>query len=98
MASRLTVLAKGAYRFLPALRLSVVALAFAGGCQNDGELANRNDGLAQSLAPRSVDDHSRKRNISSDQARRELQDAASKRDAENAVRNVDEIGVTTPPE
>lgn len=94
MASRLTVLAKSAYRFLPALRLSVIMLAFACGCQNDGELSN--EGHPQLLAPRSVDDYARRRNISNDQAQRELQDAVSKRDAVEAVKNIDEVGVRPP--
>jgi hypothetical protein len=76
----------------------VITLAFAGGCQNDGELADRNDGFAQSLAPRSVEQYARQRNVSNDQARRELQEAVSKRDARQAVQNVDDVGVTTPPQ
>ena len=97
MASRLTSLAKRASRFFPALRLSVVTLAFACGCQNDGEMANRKAG-PQLLAPRSVEQYARQRNISNDQARRELQDAVGKRDAQQAVQNVDDVGVTSPPQ
>ncbi|HWB09410.1 MAG TPA: hypothetical protein VG826_09310 [Pirellulales bacterium] len=95
MAGRLTFSTQRASGFLPALRLSAVVFAFACGCQNDGELANRNDGLAQSLTPQGVDAYARQRNIPKDQARRELQEAMSKRDADEAVKNIDEAGVTT---
>ncbi len=95
VARRLTLLAKDGCRFLPALQLSAITLALACGCQNDGELANPNEGLAKSLAPRNVDDYARQRNISRDQAQRELQDAVGKRDTAEAVKNVDEAGVVT---
>jgi hypothetical protein len=95
VASRLIFSAKRASRFLPALRLSAVVFAFACGCQNDGELGSRSDGMARSLAPQSVEEYARRRNISKDQARREVQEAVSKRDADEAVRNIDEVGVTT---
>jgi len=95
VARRLIVLVKGGCKFLHALRFSAVTLALACGCQNDGELANPSQGLARSLAPRSVDDYARQRNISREQAQRELQDAVSKRDAAEAEKNIDEAGVVT---
>jgi hypothetical protein len=95
VASCLTVLAKGKFRFFSALSLAVVLLA-SGGCQNNGALNNAREGMnASVLAPRSVEDYARQRNISNDQARRELQAAVSKRDADEALKNADDAGVTT---
>jgi hypothetical protein len=92
VTSRPNVLAKGLSRFLTAVNASVVFLALTGGCQNDGELANR-AGAGAMLAPQSVEDYARRRNITTDQARRELQEAQSKRDADQAIQNIDDVGV-----
>jgi hypothetical protein len=71
-------------------------LLLTSGCQNDGELANSGKGLSgAALAPRSVEEYARQRNISNDQARHELQAAVSKRDADEAIKNIDDVGVKT---
>lgn len=93
MASRVTVVVKKIFRPLCGLCLGTALLASSGGCQNDGELARTNNSAGSALAPRSVDDYARQRNISNDQARRELQAAVSKRDADEAIKNIDDAGI-----
>lgn len=93
MASRLSVMAKQVFRTFCGLGLSTALLASSGGCQNDGELARANRSAGSALAPRSVDEYARQRNISNDQARREIQAAVSKRDADEAVKNIDDAGI-----
>ncbi|HEV3343818.1 MAG TPA: hypothetical protein VG125_25820 [Pirellulales bacterium] len=95
VASRLTVLSKGGCRLFPALRLSAVTLALACGCQNDGELANPNEGLAKSLAPPNIDGYAPATSASRDQARRQAREAESKRDAAQAEKDIEEAGVRT---
>ena len=93
MANRLTVVTKKLIQPLCGLCLVTALLALSGGCQNDGELANASNSAGRALAPRSFEEYARQRNISNDQARQELQAAASKRDADAAIKNIDEAGI-----
>lgn len=65
-----------------------------GGCQSEGKLANTKNGLGGALAPMSVDEYARQRGISPGQARQELQEKVSQRDADEAIKKIDEVGTS----
>ena len=93
VANRPTVLVKEIFRPVCGLCLGTALLALSVGCQNDGELANANNSAGRALAPRSIEEYARQRNISNDQARQEVQAAVSKRDADQALKNIDDAGI-----
>ncbi|HQU45893.1 MAG TPA: hypothetical protein VNH11_12670 [Pirellulales bacterium] len=99
MAS-LAALGGGFFRLLPALWLTLlaVALASSGGCQSsqrNSELAHTKNGVGGALTEYSVAEHAQRNGISNEEARRQLQQKVGQRDEEQALDNIDEAGTRT---
>lgn len=78
------------------LAMACAAVALIVGCQSDGELPNTNRGLGGALTPTSTQQYAQQRGISNEQARHELQQKVSDHDAEEAIKNIDDVGVKQP--
>lgn len=71
-------------------------LAMIGGCQAPPDLSNMKGGAGGALAPPSVQKYATERHISNEQARQELQQRVRQHDEEQAVENIDAVGVKQP--
>jgi hypothetical protein len=90
---------KSVFGLLPAI--AAIALcnltALFVGCQAPApDLSKIRGGTGGALAPTSVQQYAQQRGISNEQARQELQQRVSQHDEEQAVENIDAVGVKQP--
>jgi hypothetical protein len=79
--------------FAASAAAALCGLVFFAGCRQGPDLARAKQGVGGALSPNSVQQYAAERGINNQQAGYELQQKVSQHDEEQAVENIDAVGV-----